>query len=163
MFREGGEPRYGQMKLDARLIDTPQKGHFRLVARPGPCRAAVCGTSFLMMIAGAGVRLHQLHLLIGPFQALREIPHPTFYSFRALFWGFFFGAGGRIGWMLEPVGIHRLSGAGGTALLLDSGKLHTCIPRANRPTTVLSTCSQPHANTRGPIPAPIVEWKQLEA
>ncbi len=48
--------------------------------------------------------------------------------------------------MLEPVGIHRLSAAGGTALLLDSGK---CIPRANRPTTVLSTCSQPHANTRG--------------
>jgi hypothetical protein len=27
--------------------------------------------------------------------------------------------------VLEPVGIHRLSAAGGTALLLDSGKWHT--------------------------------------
>jgi len=65
---------------------TPQKGHFRLVARPGPVERLRAERVFLMMIAGAGGRLHQLHLLIGPFQALREIS-PTLLFIPGAVWG----------------------------------------------------------------------------
>jgi len=45
MFREGGEPQYGQMKLDARLIDTPKRA-LSACGEARACRAAACGTSF---------------------------------------------------------------------------------------------------------------------